>query len=57
MLPLEASCGLRRPLSALSPSIAHKRKFLAVVLTVGLSYHQYKSLFFRNLEVPETIEW
>jgi hypothetical protein len=43
--------------STLSPSIALKRKFLAVELTVSLVHLDKKSRDFRRLAVPETIEW
>jgi hypothetical protein len=54
MLLLEKSFGIYR---RLSPSIALKRMFLAVDLTVSLSYPPWKACSFRYLEVPETTEW
>ena len=41
----------------LSPSIALKRKFLAVDLTVSSEYVAVKSRSIKRLCVPETIEW
>jgi len=41
----------------LSPSIAPKRMFLAVDLTVSLARGEKNSHRFRCLYVPETIEW
>ncbi len=41
----------------LSPSIALKRKFLAVDLTVNAAYIDKRSHNFNCLYVPETIEW
>ncbi len=41
----------------LSPSIALKRNFLAVDLTVSPAYSDKKSRNFICLYVPETIEW
>jgi hypothetical protein len=41
----------------LSPSIAPKRNYLAVDLTVSLAYREEKSRKYRCLQVPETIEW
>lgn len=41
----------------LSPSIAPKRNYLAVGLTVCLLCASEKPLSFNPLEVPETIEW
>jgi hypothetical protein len=41
----------------LSPSIALKRTFLAVDLTVSSDYAEKKSRIIRCLYVPETIEW
>ena len=41
----------------LSPSIAPKRNYLAVDLTVSLAYREEKSCKYRCLQVPETIEW
>jgi len=41
----------------LSPSIALKRKVLAVDLTVSLAYPRKKFCVFKCLYVPETIEW
>jgi hypothetical protein len=40
-----------------SPSIAPKRTFLPVVVTVNLAYSKEKSNDFSCLYVPETIEW
>jgi hypothetical protein len=41
----------------LSPSIAPKRKFLAVDLTVTPAYPDKESCKGSELQVPETIEW
>jgi len=41
----------------LSPSIALKRKFLAVDMTVNAAQPEMNSRTFRYLYVPETIEW
>jgi hypothetical protein len=41
----------------LSPSIASKRNFLAVDLTVSPAHPDKKSGIFSCLQVPETIEW
>jgi hypothetical protein len=41
----------------LSPSIAPKRNYLAVDLTVSLLCASEKPRSFNLLEVPETIEW
>ena len=46
-----------RPFRYLSASIALKRKFLAVDVTVSVAYAERNSRIFRCLEVPETIEW
>ena len=46
-----------RAIRDLSPSIASKRKFLAVDLTVSLAGCEEKSRNYRCLQVPETIEW
>jgi len=41
----------------LSPSIAPKRKYWAVDLTVSLAYLEEKPFKDRYLHVQETIEW
>ena len=41
----------------LSPSIALKRKLLAVDLTVSSEYSKNKPIIINGLYVPETIEW
>lgn len=41
----------------LSPSIALKRNFLAVDMTVNAASPERKSRTFKWLYVPETIEW
>jgi len=47
----------RRSVRDLSPSIAPKRKFLAVDLTVSSLYAYEKTRSFKRLLIPETIEW
>jgi hypothetical protein len=47
----------RQPYRHLSPSIAPKRNFLAVDLTVSPACLEKKSRNFSCLYVPETIEW
>ena len=46
-----------RAIRDLSPSIASKRKFLAVDVTVSQACSDEKYLNFNRLYVPETIEW
>ena len=45
------------PFQHLSPSIAPKRKFLAVDVTVNFPCPAKMSRIFKRLYMPETIEW
>ena len=47
----------RRSFRDLSPSIAPKRNFLAVDLTVSSLYAYEKNSIFKRILVPATIEW
>ena len=47
----------RRPIRYLSPSIALKREFSTVFLTVIPEWPDKKPIYFRYLQMPETIEW
>lgn len=55
--PRDCSRNSVRAIRDLSPSIARKRKFLAVDLTVSPACPDKKSSHVRRLYVPETIEW
>ena len=53
VLASESRCVVRH----LSPSIAPKRKFLAVDVTVNFPCPAKMSRIFKRLYMPETIEW